>query len=69
MEPDDLLCSRNPRSRKDGGLPIRMAKTTLLAFFAFRPMNERVCRSLLDLAMVCTVLRMRGIPTNHEVPS
>jgi hypothetical protein len=69
MEPDDLLCSRNPRSRKDGVLPIRTAKATLVAFLAFRPMNERVSPSLLDLAMVCSVLRMRGIPTNHEVPS
>jgi hypothetical protein len=69
MEPDDLLCSRYPRSRKDGGLPIRAVKATLVAFFAFLPMNERVCRSLLDLAMVCSVLRIRGTPTNHEVSS
>ncbi len=52
MEPDDLPCSRNPRSRKDGGVPLRTAKVTLMTFFAFRPMDERVFRSLLDLAMV-----------------
>lgn len=69
MEPNDLLCSRYPRSRKDGCLPIRAVKATLVAFFAFLPMNERVCRSLLDLAMVCSVLRIRGTPTNHEVSS
>jgi hypothetical protein len=48
---------------------MRAVHATLVAFFPFLTMNERICRSLLDLAMVCSVLRMRGIPTNHEVPS
>jgi len=65
-----ICCARATRGLgRMGGLPIRTAKATLMAFVAFRPMTEQVCRSLLDLARVCRVLRIRGIPTNHEVHS